>query len=116
MATGTGIFEYMRERDDGDYDLVLSEEGVESVVKVIPLADKDWPYGRPSTEETVQELKSFRNSRLSSTDYTQIVDNPISNKADWATYRQELRDLPTHSNWPNITDDDWPVPPTPLEF
>ena len=27
------------------------------------------------------------------------------------TYRQALRDLPTHDNWPNLGDDDWPTKP-----
>ena len=26
-------------------------------------------------------------------------------------YRQALRDLPTHANWPNLEDADWPVEP-----
>jgi len=27
------------------------------------------------------------------------------------TYRTALRDLPTHSNWPHLEDDDWPTKP-----
>jgi len=27
------------------------------------------------------------------------------------TYRQALRDLPTHENWPNLEDADWPTKP-----
>ena len=27
-------------------------------------------------------------------------------------YRQALRDLPTHSNWPDLKDEDWPTKPS----
>ena len=26
-------------------------------------------------------------------------------------YRQALRDITTHSNWPNLNPEDWPVKP-----
>jgi len=29
----------------------------------------------------------------------------------WLDYRQALRDLTDHENWPNLADDDWPVKP-----
>jgi hypothetical protein len=35
-----------------------------------------------------------------------------SKKAEWATFRQALRDLSTHSNWPDLQEDDWPTEPT----
>ena len=51
-----------------------------------------------------------RDQRLISSDWTQLPDAPVD-QAAWATYRQALRDLPNHVNWPNLTEDDWPVPP-----
>ena len=27
------------------------------------------------------------------------------------TYRQALRDITTHSNWPHLEEDDWPTKP-----
>lgn len=30
---------------------------------------------------------------------------------DVATYRQALRDITTHADWPNLTEEDWPVKP-----
>lgn len=30
----------------------------------------------------------------------------------WATYRTALRDLPDHSDWPNLEADDWPTKPS----
>lgn len=54
-----------------------------------------------------------RNNKLSSSDWTQLADSPLSteSKAAWATYRQSLRDLSSHANWPNLEDSDWPTEP-----
>ena len=40
-------------------------------------------------------------------------DSPLSNedKTAWATYRNELRNLPDDDAWPNLSDEDWPVQP-----
>ena len=37
-----------------------------------------------------------RNRRLQASDWTQIPDSPLTDakKAEWATYRQALRDMP----------------------
>lgn len=42
------------------------------------------------------ELIEKRNRRLEASDWTQMADSPLSDtkKAEWATYRQALRDLP----------------------
>lgn len=47
-------------------------------------------------------------------DYTQIPDAPLTEeqKAAFRIYRQELRDLPTHPDWP--WDMPWPTPPLPI--
>jgi hypothetical protein len=29
----------------------------------------------------------------------------------WVTYRQALRDITSHSNWPLLEEADWPVAP-----
>ena len=31
--------------------------------------------------------------------------------SEMATYRQALRDITTHENWPNLEDADWPTEP-----
>lgn len=54
--------------------------------------------------------RARRDRELTATDWTQISDNGLSdsNRLAWTTYRQSLRDLPSHANWPNLNDDDWP--------
>ena len=48
-------------------------------------------------------IREKRNRKLLDSDWTQMPDSPLSDskKAEWATYRQQLRDLPS-----SYTDDD----------
>jgi len=50
-----------------------------------------WTY-----EPTIDQIRSWRNSELSDTDWTQLADSTV-NKSVWATYRQALRDLPAQN-------------------
>tara|TARA_B100001094_G_scaffold220015_1_gene214037 strand:+ start:267 stop:659 length:393 start_codon:yes stop_codon:yes gene_type:complete len=52
------------------------------------------------------ELRGLRDQLLQESDYTQFNDSPLndSKKTEWATYRQNLRDLPgTVSNPSNVS-------------
>ena len=69
-----------------------------------------------------------RNLKLEASDWTQMADSPLtdSKKAEWATYRQTLRNIPntlrSHSNYVDDTNshpDDgsivawaWPTKPS----
>lgn len=52
-------------------------------------------------------LRENRNAMLSSCDWTQGSDSPLSDskKAEWATYRQALRDLPANNESVTTIDD-----------
>lgn len=55
-----------------------------------------------------KDVREERDSKLSATDYRMVADAPW-NTAAWATYRQQLRDLPSQSGFPtNVT---WPTEP-----
>jgi hypothetical protein len=57
----------------------------------------------------LNEAKTKRNRLLYESDWTQLPDVTLSNKAAWATYRQALRDISKQSGFPeNII---WPTPP-----
>lgn len=59
----------------------------------------------------IADVLTARNKLLFSTDWTQIPNNPLTSEmqAEWATYRQELRDIPQQSGYPyNVV---WPVAP-----
>lgn len=60
-----------------------------------------------------REKKSLRINLLSRSDWTQSADSPLSDeqKNAWRIYRQELRDLPEHADWPYLDDADFPKSP-----
>ena len=43
----------------------------------------------------MNQLRDKRNELLAESDWTQSRDVTLSNDADWKTYRQALRDLPS---------------------
>ena len=65
-------------------------------------------------EDVAVGVRANRNKLLDESDWTQMNDSPLdtSGKTAWATYRQELRDLPTHANWPHLAEEDWPTKPS----
>jgi len=54
-------------------------------------------------------VRTKRDSLLSETDWTGMSD--VTMAADMATYRQALRDITAHSDFPNLEDSDWPTKP-----
>tara|TARA_R100000152_G_C6710919_1_gene138542 strand:- start:50 stop:415 length:366 start_codon:yes stop_codon:yes gene_type:complete len=48
--------------------------------------------------EPMRLLRLERNTRLTACDWTQSRDLTLSNDADWKTYRQALRDLPSSAS------------------
>jgi len=66
----------------------------------------------PLTDEQLSSAaRSRRDQFLLSSDWTQIADVPVD-KPSWSTYRQQLRDITIHANWPNLQDNDWPTKPS----
>ena len=59
-----------------------------------------------------KEILQKRNNKLLASDWTQLSDSPLSDskKAEWATYRQALRDLPATTTDP--ANPAYPTPPT----
>jgi hypothetical protein len=61
--------------------------------------------------QAISDVLQKRNTLLYASDWTQIPNNPLSValQAEWATYRQELRDISKQSGYPyNVI---WPTPP-----
>ncbi len=88
------------------------------------LIDGSWTIGFSSVAKTDKQVVDYnedivhghrlrRDSALIMSDWTQMSDSPLSDeaKASWVTYRQALRDISKHSNWPNLSDNDWPTKP-----
>lgn len=65
----------------------------------------------PTTEQLAATARGERDSKLYQSDWTQLPDVPLTSgvKAQWATYRQALRDVPQQPGFPaTIT---WPTAP-----
>ena len=60
-------------------------------------------------EQQGTSIRSQRDALLSETDWMALSDNTLS--AEWAAYRQALRDITDHVNFPWLNDEDWPVTP-----
>jgi hypothetical protein len=84
--------------DDGEFVSVVQ---VESLTAEEIQAAKD---------SAMAQIRGTRNQLLKDCDWTQIADCSIPKKADWATYRQTLRDLPSTVTDPR-TFTDWPHNP-----
>jgi hypothetical protein len=67
----------------------------------------DLPEDRPD-EWVVNRMRILRNGALKASDWTQLSDASVDADA-WATYRQELRDLP--ASWTPADTVELPDPP-----
>ena len=72
-------------------------------------AEQEADYTARKTAEAEAAVRSKRDSLLAETDWTGLSDVTMS--ADMTTYRQALRDITAHANFPNLADSDWPTKP-----
>ena len=79
----------------------LTDDEIANIEAMAVLADADLGH-----------IRNMRNGELAGCDWTQAADSPLSDekKAEWATYRQELRDYPAQSDKVS-TMPEWPTPP-----
>lgn len=78
----------------------------QKLVSCAPVLEDGWVYTVEVQNKTDDEItadkasamaniRARRNQLLQETDGTQAVDNPNPKKTEWASYRQQLRDLPS---------------------
>lgn len=65
----------------------------------------------PDYDAAVADVTVKRDALLKESDWTQLPDVPLAEdqKIAWATYRQELRDIPQQSGYPFTVN--WPIAP-----
>lgn len=73
------------------------------------IVDDMQPPTPPSEAAIAAAVRAERDRRLVDSDWTQLPDVPLPNKAAWAEYRQALRDITTQPDQANVT---WPAPPS----
>ena len=56
----------------------------EQILAIIPQVELDI---------ALDNLRAKRNKLLADSDYIVLADSPVNDKANWLTYRQQLRDL-----------------------
>lgn len=101
-------YTYLKERADGDFDHIeVDVDGTETIFAVVKAEDKAFPYGRPDADELGSMLRNLRAAKLAETDWMGGADVVMTEAQ--AAYRQALRDLPQHANWPWLNQEDWPV-------
>jgi hypothetical protein len=62
-------------------------------------AEQEAAYKAQKDAEQAKSVREIRNQRLKDTDWTQVADAPVD-KAAWAAYRQELRDITAQAGFP----------------
>ena len=64
-------------------------------VSVVEVADMSAEEIQAAKDSAMAQLRATRNTLLLACDWTQVADCTIPKKAEWATYRQTLRDFPS---------------------
>ena len=72
-------------------------------------AEHEAAYQATLDARTAEGHRNTRASLLAETDFYALSDVTMTDAM--TAYRQALRDLPSHSNWPDLEDSDWPTKP-----
>jgi len=66
-----------------------------------------WANG--ANDRAAEANRELRNTLLAATDWRFRSD--LTPSQAWKNYSTALRDITTHSNWPNLQEADWPTAP-----
>jgi len=72
-------------------------------------AEQEAAYQTQLDDSAAERNRAERDRRIAETDFYALSDVTMS--AEMTTYRQALRDITAHANWPHLNDDDWPTKP-----
>jgi hypothetical protein len=72
-------------------------------------ADQEAAYQADLDAKAAASVRSTRDAKIAETDWMALTDVTMS--TEMAAYRQALRDITTHANFPNLQDSDWPTKP-----
>mgnify|MGYP001487613691 FL=1 len=72
-------------------------------------AEHEAAYQATLDANTAAGHRATRDAKLAETDFYALSDVTMS--SEMTTYRQALRDITAHENWPNLEDADWPTAP-----
>jgi hypothetical protein len=112
-AYQTSVRDGVEQNDNGDWvekyvarDMFAdtTEDGVTTTK-----SQHEAAYQATLDASTAERHRNTRASLLAETDFYALSDVTMTDAM--TAYRQALRDLPSHSNWPNLEDSDWPTKP-----
>ena len=72
-------------------------------------AEHEAAYQARLDSDAAESNRAKRDRLIAETDWHALSDVTMS--AEMTTYRQALRDITAHANWPHLNDDDWPTKP-----
>lgn len=86
------------------FEEYTDEDGVTHTV-----AEQEAAYQQQLDAQAAERNRTERNRLIAETDWWALSD--VTMTADQAAYRQALRDITSHANWPHLEEADWPVKP-----
>lgn len=93
-----------------DEDSILVDDNAETTGEYEGYTDRGAQVYTSRVIEPIElQNKETRNSLLSETDWWAVSDRTMT--SEQTAYRQALRDITTHANWPDLDDGDWPTKP-----
>lgn len=95
-----------REHNRATQKLVPSDPVVEGgFCYVVSVVDKTAEEIAADTASKAAQMRAARDNALKQSDWRAIraAETGVAMDADWATYRQALRDLPNAEGWPNVS-------------
>lgn len=112
---GYGLFEFTQMPVfEGQFDTLVEgspqqdEAGIwRQVWQIVPMSEDE---KRTHEVDLALQIRAERDLRLARSDFSQLADAPAwVDRAQWAAYRQALRDLPAQPGFP--FSHTWPVQP-----
>ena len=100
-ANGNWVEKYVARDMFSDY---TDEDGVSHTK-----SEQETAYQATLDANTATANRATRDAKLADTDFYALSDVTMSSEIQ--SFRQSLRDITTHDNWPNLGDDDWPTAP-----
>ena len=73
-------------------------------------AEHETAYQASLDAKVAEAKRRVRDDLISATDFYALTD--VTMTASMTTYRQALRDITEHANWPNLEEADWPTKPS----
>ena len=72
--------------------------------------NEETAYQAQLDAEVAKSSRAGRDRRIAETDFYALSDVTMSDAM--TSYRQALRDITSHKNWPDLSESDWPTKPS----